>query len=229
MKKTEKLSLLNNIKSSEETNDSCYSLSFPVHHKNKRNDVNLPLPSQITNLLSVADVEKVICNAYEYAEKIVSRLSLSKILQRHNIKDINQLCRFVSQHLSKTSRTTDSSTLDETVCSDDDSSSYVSDDENLANEDITVDDVDIDQEFESDTMEDAGENVQEISTSKNHFDGMRIHDHVEPSSIHQHFQITINQKKKYIHKQTAAHVLTSNKHYLSSDRLARVQQMSKKQ
>ena len=177
MKKSEKLSLLNNIKSSEEKNDSCYSLNFPVHHKNKRNNATLPLPSQ---------------------------------------------------HLSETSRTTDRSSLDETVCSDEDFNSYVSDDDDdLANGDIAVDDVDIDQEFDSSSMEDAGDNGQEMSTNKNHFDGMRIHDHVDPSNIHQYFQININQKKKYIHKQTAAHVLTSNKHYLSSDRLARVQQMNK--
>ena len=227
MKKTEKLSLLNNIKASEEANDSCYSLSFPIHHKNKHDDASAPLPSQSTDLMSVMDVEKVIFKAYEFAKKIVSRLPMSRILEQYNLNHINRLSSFVSKHLSKTSKTIDRSTLDETVCNDVDSHSDSSDDDLPTSDDILVDDADAEQEFDSDSTENAGDNVPKMTSNKNKFDGMRIYDDVEPSSVHQYFHININHKKKYIHKQTAAHMLTSNKHHLSFDRLARVQQMNR--
>ena len=56
---------------------------------------------------------------------------------------------------------------------------------------------------------------------------MRIRDHVDSSNMCQYFEITINNKKKFIHKQTAARILTKNNNYLSSDRLSRIQQINR--
>ena len=42
-----------------------------------------------------------------------------------------------------------------------------------------------------------------------------------------YFQIIINHKQKFIHKQTAARLLSINKNCLSSDRRTRVQHTSK--
>jgi hypothetical protein len=66
-----------------------------------------------------------------------------------------------------------------------------------------------------------------VTSSKEEFQGMRVYDQIDPSKRSHYFQIIINYKTKFIHKQTAARLLTANKNRLSSDRRARVQQTSK--
>ena len=51
---------------------------------------------------------------------------------------------------------------------------------------------------------------------------MGMRDHVDSSNIYQYFEISINHKKKFIHKQTADCILTKKNNHLSSDRLPRV-------
>ncbi len=66
-----------------------------------------------------------------------------------------------------------------------------------------------------------------MTSLKETFQGMRVYDQVDPSKKSHYFQITINYKPKFIHKQTAARLLTIDKNCLSSDRGIRVQQTSK--
>jgi hypothetical protein len=101
MKKTAKLSLLNNIRSSEGNNDAFYSLKFPVHHKNKRADTNVAMHHQNTTLISIIDVEKIVFKAYTHAEKIINCLQLGTILQTHNMDDLNTLSSFIFDILPK--------------------------------------------------------------------------------------------------------------------------------
>ncbi|CAM4888691.1 unnamed protein product [Rotaria socialis] len=64
-------------------------------------------------------------------------------------------------------------------------------------------------------------------TSKETFQGMKILDKIDLTKKNIYFHIMINNKPKYLHKQTAARLLTSSKNCLSSDRLTRVQQTNK--
>lgn len=64
MSKTQKLSLLNKIRSREESNDSCYSLKFPMHHKNNRSAENISSHHHHMTLKSINDIEKIIFKAY---------------------------------------------------------------------------------------------------------------------------------------------------------------------
>jgi hypothetical protein len=83
-----------------------------------------------------------------------------------------------------------------------------------------------DDSSEDDGSDDDGD-LNQMKTVKQAFNGMKIYDHVDSSNINQYFEITINKKKKYIHKQTAAHMLAINKNHLSSDRLSGAKQMNK--
>ena len=82
MKKKDKLSLLNGIKSSEETNNSSYALNFPVRHKSKRAAANITIHYQDKNLRSVIGIEKIIISTYKHIEKIINRVSMEKALKR---------------------------------------------------------------------------------------------------------------------------------------------------
>ncbi len=66
-----------------------------------------------------------------------------------------------------------------------------------------------------------------FTTSKDTFQGMKIFDKIDPMKKNNYFHIMINNKPKYLHKQTAARLLTTSKNCLSSDRLSRVQQTNK--
>jgi hypothetical protein len=58
---------------------------------------------------------------------------------------------------------------------------------------------------------------------------MRIFNKINLTKKSHYFQITINNNSKFIHKQTAARLLTFNKNSLPSDRLSRVQATNKQQ
>ena len=119
MNKTEKLSLLNSIKSSEETNDSFYTLNFPVHHKNKHANTNVKIQHQDKNLRSVIDIENIIISAYIHTEKVINRVNMEKMLKRHNIDNMNKLNSFISRLFTKTVKIIDHSALNKAVGSDD--------------------------------------------------------------------------------------------------------------
>ncbi len=82
-------------------------------------------------------------------------------------------------------------------------------------------------EMEENILDEYNPNDYELISSKETFNGMRIFDKIDPSKKSDYFQIKINNKPKFIHKQTAVRLLTLNKNSLPSDRLSRVQAASK--
>ena len=66
-----------------------------------------------------------------------------------------------------------------------------------------------------------------FTTSKETFQGKTIFDKIDPMKKNNYFHIMINNKPKYLHKQTVARLLSTSKNNLSSDRLFRVQQTNK--
>ncbi|CAF3996865.1 unnamed protein product, partial [Rotaria sp. Silwood1] len=72
------------------------------------------------------------------------------------------------------------------------------------------------------------QNVDEIKINKMNFNGIRIFDSINPALKSSHFQVQINNKPKFIHKQTACWLLTDKASRLSADRLSRVIEANKK-
>ena len=73
------------------------------------------------------------------------------------------------------------------------------------------------------------QSVDEIKTEKINFTGMRIFDSINPTLKNSYFQVQINNKTKFIRKQTACWLLTDKASRLSADRSSRVIETNKKE
>lgn len=224
MKKVGNISTINQIKSTEQFSNNDYSIKFPTHHKNRRNESHAFTNNQNVSTLTIQDIEQIIIKAYNKAELIMNSLQVAKILKEFNINDMNKLSSFVFRELDK------KSTVDYSVISNSSYDGYDSlddddNDDNITNESDDIDLVecmeDLPDEHESENEED------NLITSKQTFHGMRIYEKINPTKINNYFKITINNKPYYMHKQTAARLLTSDKNRLSSDRRFRVKQTNK--
>ena len=71
------------------------------------------------------------------------------------------------------------------------------------------------------------QSVDEIKTEKINFTGTRIFDSINPALKNSYFQVQINNKTKFIHKQTACWLSTGKTNRLSADRLSRVVETNK--
>ncbi|CAF3378113.1 unnamed protein product, partial [Rotaria sp. Silwood2] len=202
MSKIEKISILNKIKSTEESTDATYSIKFPIHHQNRRDEPFTATSTQNSPPITITDIEKIVIKAYQQAELIMNELQLTETLKKNGLNDFKKLSSFVFQELNERS------VVDYSFVNDDDIEES-SDDEPCDDNDNT--------------------NVHHIITSKETFQGMKIYEQFDPSKKHHYFSIFINNKQKFIHKQTAAHLLTKNKNSLSSSRLSQVQQTNKQQ
>lgn len=218
LSKTDKISILNQIKSTEESSDKKYSLKFPVHHKNRRNESTASAISQDISLITHDEIEKIIIKAYHQAVFIMNNLKTTELLERNKLNDLNKISFCVFRKLDERS------TVDYTAINSHDGYDSLDDDEedDASNE---LNEIDYDDLSEDSGEDDQGEN--HLKTSKQTFEGMRVYEKVNPTKISSYFEIFINNKRHYMHKQTAARLLTTNKNRLSSDRLVRVQQAAK--
>ena len=217
LSKTDKISILNQIKSTEESNDKKYALKFPVHHKNRRSEFTASTISQDISSITHDDVEKIIIKAYHRAEFIMNSLKITELLKKNKLNDLNEVSSCVFRKLDERS------TVDYTVINSYDGYDSLDDEEDDymdGSNEIDCDDLSEDSE-----EEDQAEN--HLTTSKQTFEGMRVYERVNPAKINSYFEVFINNKRHYMHKQTAARLLTNNKNRLSSDRLLRVQQTEK--
>jgi hypothetical protein len=57
---------------------------------------------------------------------------------------------------------------------------------------------------------------------------MKVYSKINPKLKDSYFEVLINAKVRFIHKQTASWILTKEENKLSADRLTRVIQMNKK-
>ncbi|CAF3089756.1 unnamed protein product [Rotaria socialis] len=88
-------------------------------------------------------------------------------------------------------------------------------------------DTETDVQIEGYYLDDDNPDDYHFITSKETFQRMKIFDKIDPTKKNNYFHITINNKPKYLRKQTAARLLTNSKNCLSSDRLTRVQLTNK--
>ena len=89
----------------------------------------------------------------------------------------------------------------------------------------------LDSNFESEknSLDEYDPDDCDLTISKETFNGMRVFDRINTTKASHYFQIRINGHPKFIHKQTAARLLTLNRNCLPADRLSRVQATSKQQ
>ncbi|CAF2002036.1 unnamed protein product [Rotaria magnacalcarata] len=190
MNKIEKISILNKIKSTEESSNATCSIKFPVHHKNRRNESLTPTNNQNSPPITTADIEKRILKAYKKAESIMNELKLTETLKRNELNDIKKLSSFIFQELSERL------IVDYSFVNDDDVEQNSDDEASDAN-DNTSECSDADYESNEMFFDNDNQNIHNVITSKETFQGMKIYEHVDPSKMHNYFTTLINNKKIY--------------------------------
>ncbi|CAF4501034.1 unnamed protein product [Rotaria magnacalcarata] len=205
-------------------------LSFPIHHKHKRDNHLLSL--QNLDDIDQLDVEDIISSSYSEALELIERLEISRLLQENDVigRDVrtvtplvfglNSLSKYVFKQLNSRPKMFDYSTH---IINDDD------DDEFDLEEEEENDNSDIVNELNSDvTFDEEDDNDYNMTTIKSNFNGMKIFDEIETCRRDSYFKLKINDSYKYIHKQLACWLLTDKNTRLSNDRLSRVIQSSRK-
>ncbi|CAF5110775.1 unnamed protein product, partial [Rotaria sp. Silwood1] len=77
---------------------------------------------------------------------------------------------------------------------------------------------------QSDGVSDGDENI--LNSTKSDFNGIRIVDNINPAIRKSYFKVKINDNIKYLHKQSACWLQSSQITKLSSDCLSRVMQQT---
>ena len=212
--RAEKLCVLQTIKS-EAVLDSNYPLIFPRHRKEAQVTTNSISTLSAVDSFSNDDIEQMVYLAFADACELLKPLGMDILRNNRKIITIDAVSFSVKSRLEK-SRTTEYSSQ-RTESSDSDSES-----------DYDTIDVANDNEQEASDSEDEYESEEGIGSkylsnvSNCTFNGMRVYDTVKPSLAHSYFKVLINDREKFLHKQTACWLLTHQKSTLSSDRLVRV-------
>ncbi len=95
IRRSRKLSILNQMKYNQAEKD----LSFPVHHKHKRERI-LSSSYQLDEI-DLLDVEQLISTAYDHARRIVKHSKMLDTLNQCNINSLNDLSAYVFNTFKK--------------------------------------------------------------------------------------------------------------------------------
>ncbi|CAF3799774.1 unnamed protein product [Rotaria sp. Silwood1] len=163
---------------------------------------------------------------------LIKPLNVIPKLQEHRILELDSLSKFVFSQLEAKSKMTDSSMIS-TIDSknnlhselDTDEEDYDEDDY-LNNSDELITNVHENSQSLNDSFDD--DEQESMNSIKTDFDGVKILDDIKMEQKDCYFKIKINDKIKYMHKQTACWILMNINGKISSDRLSRVIQTSKK-
>ena len=241
LKRCEKISIINSLKTHEGHNEK-YRLQSPRQHKNEKNDRDYA--TRVTGQLSLTynDLERIISDAFASAKNYVEFVKMEPTLIRRNIYSLSDLSRYVRTHLSKsTSRLVDHIRDDGSEVEDYDSDSTNDTDDKSQEDDeddsIHDNDCEITDGYDEDNVDDEDKETQDeeynllandlMCLGQDNFQGCRIFDKVSSKRAFNFFQIRIGSSIKYMHRQTACWLLTSEKNRLSADILMRVQQSAK--
>ncbi|CAF5117999.1 unnamed protein product, partial [Rotaria sp. Silwood1] len=126
--------------------------------------------------------------AFNRAKELVSNLNILPSLNECNACELNGLSS-----------------------SSDSESDY--DDETMESNEFDSDLINVDKEDKDAAMT---QNFDEIKTEKINFTGIRMFDSINPAMKNSYFQVQINNKTKFIHKQTACWLLTDKVSRLSA-------------
>ncbi|CAM4768394.1 unnamed protein product [Rotaria magnacalcarata] len=195
MNKIEKISILNKIKSTEESSVTTCSIKFPIHHKNRRDESSTATNTQNLTPITITDMEKIIIKAYQKAEIIMNELQLTETLKKNGLDDCKKLSSFVFKELNERS------IVDYSFVDDDDIEES-SDDEADDNNDNTSQSLDTDDESNENVLDNDDLDIHHIVTSKETFQGMKIYEQIDPSKkiIIFQFSLTTN-KNSFTNKQ----------------------------
>jgi hypothetical protein len=164
LRRAAKLSLLNQIKCHELTNQSSARISFPVHHKHK-NDYNLSTIQHLDDVDHI-DINEVILESYDASIKLIENLGITSLLKKHKIYKLEKLSKFIFNDLNSNSKVRDDSTG--TINDDnnyDNSNSASQDCRSENNDDDDSDNNDTDEDSESDDDEVPGYDDEEVPGS----------------------------------------------------------------
>ena len=217
LKRAAKLSVLTEIEDQCNSGHVDNPLQFPRHHKRrrKRSVPQVPISGLSSNLLSYNNIEKAIHLAFDHAYDLLSTLDLNIALRRKRKTSLDEVSAFVQRQFQRKSIRV-SNVRRQRRSSDDESN----------NESIPEDESHTESSEDSSIDEDIDEASSSFANSKSNVHGMRVFNTIPASLSSSYFRIDADGHVKYIHKQTAAWLLTDDKTHLSSDRLKRVQQSS---
>lgn len=202
LNRAQKLSMLQKIKAENEFYSSDSMLRFPTHHKQRK---RLKMSCEAipnSSLLSMEMIKNTVSQAFDDVTNLLITFGIKTNLDEKKVADMNQFSHCIRELLKTRTNMNNFSRIFEGI------------------EKIPTLEHDIDNEQSEiiDTWQ--NKNVPVLHDTE--FNGMRLFDTVSKESIKSYFQVEINGKKKYIHKQTACWLLTEEKMVLSNDRLIRV-------
>ena len=221
IRRSQKLSVLNELKNNQRDEQLC----FPVHHKHKRE--NLEKLSHQPDRIDVSDIEQIISEAYYQAMDMVKHSTLLNELIQCNINSFDDLSKFTFDEMNRRSRMTNlSSQISNDLTEESES------DEDDDDDDDSIGDHKLDQTTDEDPFDsqndDSSDNEAVLTSTKSNFDGIKIRDRINPALEHSYFKIKLNDKVKYLHKQSACWLLSNNITKLFSNRLSRIAQQTAK-
>ncbi|CAF3047779.1 unnamed protein product [Rotaria sp. Silwood2] len=157
-----------------------------------------------------------ILAAFNHAKELVSNLNILTSLKKHSAFELHDLSKniFDSVRLKIDS---DNYLIVDSHSSSNSESDYG--DEIMEGNEVNNDLINLNGEDQDVTNI---QNVDEIKINKMNFKGIRIFDSINPALKSSYFQVQINSKRKFIHKQTACWLLTDKASRLSADKLFRV-------
>ncbi|CAF4633583.1 unnamed protein product [Rotaria magnacalcarata] len=196
IRRSQKLSILNQFRYNQLEKD----LSFPIHHKHKREHL-LPSSHQLDEI-DTLDVQQLISIAYDQALHLVKHSKLLDTLNEHKINCLNGLKNNTSEEFG----------LDEE-----------NDDNDVVNyaPDRLIDEIPFDPQNDN-----VSDDESILNSTKSDFNGIRIVDNINPTLRQSYFKVKINNNIKYLHKQSACWLQSNHIAKLSSDRLSRVMQQT---
>ncbi|CAF1483502.1 unnamed protein product, partial [Adineta steineri] len=204
LKGCEKISIVNSIKNRGGQIGN-YQFYFPQHHKNHKDTINYSIGHVNELNLTENDIEIIIKNAFEAAQKYVAMVNMTQFLEKKSI------------HYQIIDYTVDNNSSDED--SDEENCSDENDAFNVLNNEEQLSPNNTDDEEEGNTMA-----TDVPDTAQKKFNGCRIYDKINPQQSKKYFRIRMGSSYKFIHKQTACWLLTTDKQRSSSDLLLCVQQ-----
>ncbi|CAF1662471.1 unnamed protein product, partial [Didymodactylos carnosus] len=220
IRRCEKISILNDIKSEEKTNNNDFKILFPTHHKCSRTKLNKFTTSTTTHKLTTPIIERLISDAYKAATKLIDNLEMVNLLKERKTYELKDISIYVKKHLSKSAKlttdyTTAASSQLQTQFDDDDdeieSENETDDEDNVddnplainEDEEIQTGDEDGDDDNNVQQQQLTAATVNTLSTTKKmDFKGMRIKDKIDPEQEKCYFRVNIGGQDKYMHKQT---------------------------
>lgn len=175
------------------------------------------------------DIQQLISDAYEQALDIVRDSDILDGLNQSSIITLPDLSQFIFNDLSRSSKIFNRAPRSgnfEQADSGSDLDSESDDELEYPNSTDDEQEVNTDEVSSDKAGSDDDENEEAWTSTKSEFHGIKIVDDINPALKQLYFKIKINDKTKYLHKQSACWLLSKKVGKLSSDRLSRVMQQS---